>query len=362
MPHLFDSFTLRDVTFRNRIGVSPMCQYWSEEGMPSDWHLVHLGSRAVGGAGLVIAEASAVEADGRITPRCAGIWSDNHIEPWARVARFVREYGAVAGMQIAHAGRKGSTAPPWLRGGHDVNVPVEKGGWIPVAPSPLPYREGSVTPKELSIAEIHRIRQSFVDAAKRVLSADFRFLELHFAHGYLANEFLSPLTNKRTDVYGGTFENRTRFALETARAVRAVWPEQLPLSVRLSVTDWVEGGWTTEDSVALAKLLKAEGVDIIDCSSGAVVPNVKYPAGPGWQVPLADAVRKGAGIATASVGMIKEPKQADAIIREEKADMVLLASQFLHDAYWPFHASKELQPEHALRMPAPYDYVVNPHG
>lgn len=359
MPGLFDPLTLRSVTLRNRIGVSPMCQYWAKDGLPSEWHLVHLGSRAVGGAGLVIAEASAVESRGRISPEDAGIWSDAHAEAWAPIARFVREYGAVAGMQIAHAGRKASTAQPWVRGTHDFVVPEEEGGWQPVAPSPIPFREGSRTPHELVIEEISAIREQFVAAAKRVHAAGFNFLELHYAHGYLAHSFHSPLSNKRTDQYGGSLENRCRFSLETARAVRAVWPGDLPLAARLSCTDWVDGGWTLEESVQLSKWLKAEGVDLIDCSSGFGVPNVRYPIGPGWQVPFADAIRREAGLPTATVGSISEPHQAEQIIAEGKADVVLLASKYLDDPYWAFHASKTLRPDEPLEMPPPYDYVVS---
>lgn len=356
MASLFDPLTLRGVTLRNRIGVSPMCQYWAEDGMPSDWHLVHLGSRAVGGAGLVIAEATAVEARGRITPGCTGIWSEAHVEPWARVAKFVNEYGAVAGIQIAHAGRKANTLQPWLRGDHD--TPAGDASWDVVAPSALPFRDGSNMPRELTIDDIKEIQAAFRSAAERALRAGFRFLELHGAHGYLMHSFLSPLSNKRTDLYGGSFENRTRFALETTRLVRGVWPEELPLAVRLSCTDWVEGGWTIEDSIALSKLLKAEGVDLIDCSSGFNAPGVRYPMGPGWQVPFAERIRREAGIPTAAIGGISDATHADEITRNGRADVVLLAREFLRDPYWPFHASRELKRPEALKLPDPYDYAV----
>lgn len=359
MPGLFDPLTLRSVTLRNRIGVSPMCQYWADDGMPSDWQLVHLGSRAVGGAGLVIAEATAVEPPGRITPGCTGIWSDAHAEAWAPIAKFVTDYGAVAGMQIGHAGRKASTAQPWIRNSHDFALPDAEGGWEPVAPSAIPFREGSRMPHELAVAEIAAIREKFVAAAKRVHSAGFQFLELHYAHGYLAHSFHSPLSNKRTDQYGGSLENRCRFGLETARAVRAVWPDNLPLAVRLSCTDWADGGWTLEESIQLSKWLASEGVDLIDCSSGFGVPHVKYPVAPGWQVPFAEAIRREAKIPTAAVGSISEPQQAQEIIASEKADVVLLASKYLDDPYWAFHAAKALHPRNPFTMPAPYDYVVN---
>lgn len=359
MPHLFDEFKLRDVTLRNRIGVSPMCQYWSEEGMASVWHLVHLGSRAVGGAGLVIVEATAVEARGRITPQDLGIWSDKHIEPLARITQFVKEYGAVPGIQLAHAGRKASTAPPWLRGDHDTPVGNEEGGWDIVAPSALPFRDSSRVPRELTHDDIAEIQAAFRAATVRALDAGFEWLELHAAHGYLAHSFHSPLSNHRQDEYGGSFENRIRFTLETARIMRDVWPDSKPFTVRLSCTDWVDGGWTLEDSIELSKRLKSEGVDLIDCSSGFGVPGVKYPIGAGWQVPLSDAIRKEANIATAAVGMISEPKQADQIIRNGQADIVLLATEMLRDPYWPFHAARTLHPDRTvMNLPSPYNYVL----
>lgn len=359
MTELFDPLTLRSVTLRNRIGVSPMCQYWAHDGMPSDWHLVHLGSRAVGGAGLVIAEATAVEPRGRITPNCTGIWSDDLAAAWAPIAKFVAEQGAVPGIQIAHAGRKASTAQPWVRNSHDVALDDASGGWEPVAPSSIPFRDGSRLPRELTVEEIAGIREKFVAAARRARTAGFRFLELHYAHGYLAHSFHSPLSNKRTDQYGGSLENRCRFSLETARAVRAAWPDELPLAVRLSCTDWVEGGWELNESIQLSRWLKAEGVDLIDCSSGFGVPHVKYPVAPGWQVPFAEAIRREAQIPTAAVGSINEPHQAQGIIAEQQADVVLLASKYLDDPYWAFHASKTLRPDEPFTMPPPYDYVVN---
>ncbi len=361
MAGLFDPLTIKSITLRNRIGVSPMCQYWSEDGMASDWHLVHLGSRAIGGAGLIIAEATAVEARGRITPQDAGLWSDDHIEPLARTTRFMAQYGAVPGIQLAHAGRKASTEQPWKRT-RDKPLTIDQGGWERVAPSPVPFRPGDTAPKELTFLEIRDIQQAFHAATIRAKEAGYSWLEFHGAHGYLAHSFHSPLSNKRTDQYGGSFENRTRFTLETVRIMRAAWPENLPFSVRLSVTDWVEGGWTTEESVELSKLMKSEGVDLVDCSSGYGVPSVTYPVGQGWQVQLSEAVRNGAGIMTAAVGMINDPAQADAIIGEGRADIVLLGSEMLRDPYWPFHASIALKKPGSVRMPLPYDYVIQPHG
>ena len=361
MAGLFDPITFRSVTLRNRIGVSPMCQYWSEDGTASDWHLVHLGSRAVGGAGLIIAEATAVEPRGRITPQDAGLWKDEQIEPLARSTRFMTQYGATPGIQLAHAGRKASTDQPWKRT-RDKPLTAEQGGWERVAPSPVPFRPGDSPPHELTFVEIREIQQAFHAATLRALEAGYQWLEFHGAHGYLAHSFHSPLSNKRTDQYGGSFENRTRFTLETVRVMRSAWPEKLPLSVRLSVTDWVDGGWTTEESVELAKLLKKEGVDLLDCSSGYGVPSVQYPVGPGWQVQLSETVRRGAEMPTAAVGMINDAAQANAIISEGRADIVLLASEMLRDPYWPFQAAVALKQFGAVHLPPPYDYVVQPHA
>jgi 2,4-dienoyl-CoA reductase-like NADH-dependent reductase (Old Yellow Enzyme family) len=338
--HLFSPLTIRSITLRNRIGVSPMCQYSATDGFASDWHLVHLGSRAVGGAGLVIAEATAVAPEGRITPGCLGLWSDKHIEPLARIAKFVKEHGAVAGIQIAHAGRKASADLPWRGGKH---LSVADGGWPTIAPSAIAFGgDLPKVPRAMTEADIVRVQNDFVATAKRALAAGFDFLELHSAHGYLFNEFLSPLTNQRTDKYGGSFENRTRILIETTRAVRQVWPDRLPLAVRISAIDWMPGGWQIEDSIALAKILKAEAVDLVDCSSGGLVPDAKIEVKPGYQVPFAEKVRLGAEIKTAAVGFITEAKQADEIVRSGKADIVLLARQFLADTYWPAHAAKIL--------------------
>jgi 2,4-dienoyl-CoA reductase-like NADH-dependent reductase (Old Yellow Enzyme family) len=351
-PHLFSPLTIKSITLRNRIGVSPMCQYSSEDGVATDWHFVHLGSRAVGGAGLVIAEATAVSAEGRITPGDAGIWAEKHIEPIARINRFVKSQGAVPGIQIAHAGRKASAALPWKGGASLAN---DKGGWETIAPSALAFGgELTKVPRELSAPEIARVQKDFVAAAKRALVAGVEWLELHFAHGYLAHEFLSPISNKRTDNYGGSFENRIRFAVETARAVRAVWPDKFPLTARLSCTDWVEGGWDIEQSVELSRRLKTEGVDLIDCSSGAMTPDAKIPTGAGYQIPFAERIRREAGIATAAVGMITEPTHADEIIRNGRADLILMAREFLREPYWPRIAARALHQKDSLPTPVQY--------
>jgi 2,4-dienoyl-CoA reductase-like NADH-dependent reductase (Old Yellow Enzyme family) len=339
---LFSPFAIRDLNFRNRIAVSPMCQYSCEDGFVNDWHLVHLGSRAVGGAALVIVEASAVAARGRISPADAGIWKDEHIDPLARVARFVRQQGAAAGIQLAHAGRKASTSPPW-EGGHP--VAPEGGGWQPAAPSPIPFRESDPVPHELSKAEIRQTVQDFAAAARRAESAGFQVAELHGAHGYLMHEFLSPLSNHRGDEYGGSFDNRIRFALETVEAVRAAWPAGLPLFLRISATDWVAGGWDIDQSVELARRVKPLGVDLIDCSSGGLAVGQKIPLAPGYQVEFAARIRREAAISTAAVGLITEARQADGIIRSGEADMVLLAREFLRDPYFPLHAARALGAE-----------------
>ena len=351
MPHLFDELTIRSVNFRNRIGVSPMCQYSCIDGMATDWHLVHLGSRAVGGAGLVVVEATAVEAPGRISSADMGLWTDQHIPPLARCAKFIEEQGAVTGIQLAHAGRKASTPPPWQGG---TTVPDDQGGWEPVAPSPIPFGDGWRVPKELTKPEIREIQKHFTDATVRARHAGFRFLELHAAHGYLAHSFLSPLSNQRIDEYGGSFENRIRFVLVTAQMMRQAWPQDLPMSVRLSCTDWVDGGWTLEESVELSKRLKTLGVDIIDCSSGGLVPHAKIAVGPGYQLPFAEAIKRSAGIMTAAVGMISEPMQADQVIRNGQADMTLLARQMLRDPYWPVRAAEALGKVKLLPTPKQY--------
>jgi len=337
---LFSPLTLRSVTLRNRIAVSPMCQYSAEDGLAGDWHFVHLGSRAVGGAGLVITEAAAVEARGRISPEDLGLWDDAQIEPLARINRFLEAHGAVPGVQLAHAGRKASTYRPWAeeRGA----VPTGDGGWEVVGATEAAFSETYPQPQALDEAGLEGIVGAFVRAAQRALAAGFRVAELHAAHGYLLHSFLSPLSNGRRDRYGGPFENRVRLLLETTEAVRNVWPENLPLLVRLSATDWHPDGWTAEDSVAVAKLLGDRGVDLIDCSSGGAVPGVEIPVGPGYQVGLAERVRREARIATGAVGLITGAAQADTLLRTGQADLVFLARELLRDPHWPHRAAAEL--------------------
>ena len=351
MPHLFDPFTLRGVTLRNRIGVSPMCMYSYQDGFSNDWQVVHLGARAAGGVGLVITEATAVEARGRITPYDVGIWADEHIESLSRVTRVVKGNGAVPGIQIAHAGRKASTGRPWDN--PKPILPDHMLGWQVIGPSPIAFNESSSLPLELSINEIRQVQDAFCSAARRALLAGFEWLELHAAHGYLLHSFYSPISNQRSDSYGGSFENRTRFLMETVCKVRSVWPDHLPLTVRISGTDWLSGGWTVEESIELSKQLKSEGVDLIDCSSGGNSANVSVPVGPGYQVPIAEAVRRGAAIATAAVGLITTPNQANEIIRNDQADVVLLGREMLRDPYWALHAALSLKQS----APVPVQYL-----
>ncbi|HTA41317.1 MAG TPA: NADH:flavin oxidoreductase/NADH oxidase [Bryobacteraceae bacterium] len=338
--HLFSPLEIRGARFRNRIAVSPMCQYSCTDGFATDWHLVHLGSRAVGGAAMVMAEATAVEQRGQISPADLGVWKDDHIAPLARIAAFIREQGAIPGIQLAHAGRKASTSPPWQNGG--ALILPENGGWTPVAPSPIPFRETEPAPAELNCQDISGIVNAFANASKRALEAGFQLVEIHAAHGYLLDEFLSPLANQRTDKYGGSFDNRIRIVLEVIAAIRRVWPDSLPLFLRISATDWAEGGWEIGDSVELARRVKTLGVDLIDCSSGGMVPWAKINAFTGFQVPFAEQIRREAGILTGAVGMITEVGQANKIVEGEQADIVLLAREFLRNTYWPLHAAKEM--------------------
>jgi 2,4-dienoyl-CoA reductase-like NADH-dependent reductase (Old Yellow Enzyme family) len=341
MTHLFDPLTIRDITFANRAFVSPMCQYSSTDGYASDWHFVHLGSRAVGGAGLVLTEATAVLPEGRISPQDLGIWMDDHIEALARIVRFIHEQGSVAGMQLAHAGRKASTYRPWE--GHGT-VPESSGGWKNVvAPSPLAFADHYPMPQALSIDAIKNIVSAFAVAARRACEAGFGVIEIHAAHGYLIHEFLSPLSNQRTDAYGGSFENRTRILRETVAAVRGSWPERAPLFVRISATDWIDGGWNIQHSVELARQLKELGADLIDCSSGGNVPHAKIPVGPGYQTQFAEQIRRGADILTGAVGVITSPVQAEHILVTGQADVVILARELLRDPYWPLRAARELR-------------------
>ncbi len=340
MPHLFEPLTLRGVTFKNRIGVSPMCQYSYEDGFSNDWQLVHLGSRAVGGAGLVMVEATAVEAEGRISPGDLGLWKDDHIENLSRLTRFIKSQGAAAGIQLAHAGRKASSNIPWKG---TATLSPNEGGWTPVAPSPIAFDEHSPVPTALTLEGIQKIIQKFKNAASRAFQAGFDVIEIHGAHGYLINEFHSPFSNQRSDSYGGSFENRTRFLKEVIAAIRQVWPEDKPLFVRLSATDWKEPeGWTLDQSVALALEIKKLGVDLIDCSSGGVIPGVKIPIASGYQTPLAEKIKQQAQIATAAVGMITSASQADHVIQTAQADLIFLAREFLREPYFPLQAAREL--------------------
>jgi 2,4-dienoyl-CoA reductase-like NADH-dependent reductase (Old Yellow Enzyme family) len=338
-PHLFTPLALRSLEFRNRVFVSPMCQYSADDGFANDWHLVHLGSRAVGGAGLVIVEATSVTPEGRISPRDMGIWSDAHVEPLSRVTRFVKAQGAAVGIQLAHAGRKASTAPP-SEGG--APLPAAGGGWSPVAPSAIPFAAGYPAPRPLTHREVAEIVDRFADATRRARAAGFDVVELHAAHGYLLHEFLSPLANARDDEFGGTFEGRIRFPLMVAERVRNEWPADLPVFVRISATDWVDGGWSLDESVEFARRLKAVGIDLVDCSSGGLVANAQIPLGPGYQVPLSAAIRKEAGVATGAVGMVTSPEQAEQIVATGQADAVLLAREMLRNPYWPLVAARKL--------------------
>jgi 2,4-dienoyl-CoA reductase-like NADH-dependent reductase (Old Yellow Enzyme family) len=339
MTSLFSPLRLRDVTFRNRIFVSPMCMYSAEEGVPNDWHLVHLGSRAVGGAALVMAEATGVSPEGRISRGDTGLWNDAQVSAFARITDFIAAQGAVPGIQLAHAGRKASTDVPWKGGGP---LAASQGAWTTLGPSAIPFDEGFPPPREMTSADLDDVVGAFVAAAGRAVDAGFQVVEVHAAHGYLLHEFLSPLSNRRADAYGGSFENRTRLTVEVARAVRRAFPAERPVFVRISATDWVEGGWDLSQSIELAKLLKAEGIDLVDCSSGGNVAKAKIPVAPGYQVPFAEAIRREAGIATAAVGMITEPRQAEGILATGQADAIVMARAFLRDPYWPQHAAREL--------------------
>lgn len=342
--NLFDRIQIRDITFRNRIAVSPMCEYSSTDGFANDWHMVHLGSRAAGGAGAVITEAIAVLPEGRISPADLGIWKDEHLCELSRIVHFVKQQGAVAGTQLAHAGFKASTAIPWIAPGQSVSI--AEGGWRPVYSSTSRgFTPESIQPEALDAAGIARVVEAFAQGARRSLEAGFELIELHGAHGYLVHQFLSPLVNTRTDEYGGTFENRTRLLRQIVEAVRKVWPERLPLWLRISCSDWTEGGWTIEDSVALARQLRPMGVDLIDCSSGGIVPAAKIPIGPGYQTAFAERVRRESGILTGAVGMITSPAQAQTVIATGQADVVLLARELLRDPYWPLRAAHKLKQE-----------------
>ena len=353
---LLSPLTIEGTTFRNRIAVSPMCQYSSEEGLSNDWHLVHLGSRAAGGAGLILVEATSVTRDGRITSGDMGIWGDQHIEPLARIARFLETQGTVPGIQLAHAGRKASCAPPWA-GGARLKT-AEEGAWDVVAPSPIPFRDDDPTPIALDGKGIDAIVEAFAAAARRALKAGFRVIELHMAHGYLLHEFLSPLSNKRTDEYGGSLVNRMRLPIRVAEAVKAEIPPESPLFVRISATDWVEGGWDLVQSVELGKAFCKDGVKLIDVSSGALVPHAKIPVAKGYQVPFAATIRRETGVGTAAVGMITDPHQANEIITSGAADLVFIGREELRDPYWPIHAAQALHKQPT--WPIQYGYAVEP--
>jgi 2,4-dienoyl-CoA reductase-like NADH-dependent reductase (Old Yellow Enzyme family) len=346
---LFTEFRLRDIELKNRIAVSSMCEYSAEEGHPVTWHLVHLGSRAVGGSALVMTEASAVSAIGRISPADAGIYLDSHTEAWRPIVNFVKQQGAVAGMQLAHAGRKASSKAPWQGGG-----PLSKaeGSWTPVAASALPFDEGYAVPEELSLSQIEEILIEYHNATRRALAAGFQVVEIHAAHGYLLHQFLSPFSNHRKDAYGGSFENRIRMVVRVTQVVRGAWPENLPLLVRISATDWKERGWDIAQSIELCQRFKGLGVDLVDVSSGGVIPGVKIPVGPGYQVEFAEAIRREVEIPTGAVGMIIDPAQADTILMSEQADIVFLARELLRDPYWPRRAAKALN----VKIKAPPQY------
>lgn len=350
---LLSPLTIRGVNLRNRIGMSPMCQYCAEEGLANDWHLVHLGSRAAGGAALVMVEATAVTRDGRISPGDMGIWDDRHIQPLARIAQFILSQGSVPGIQLAHSGRKGSCDVPW-KGGSQLNL--NNGGWPTVAPSAIPFNDTDSTPKELREAEIEEIIKAFQAAAKRALQAGFQVIEMHSAHGYLLHEFLSPLSNQRNDRYGGDIEHRMRLPLSIATALRQLMPEELPLFARISASDWVEGGWDIQHSILLSKRLKEVGVDLIDVSSGGMVPKANIPVGKGYQVPFAKQIRDQAGILTAAVGLITEVQHANEIITQGSADLVFLGRELLRQPYWAQKASQELGKE--VSWPIQYGYAV----
>ncbi|MEJ2637238.1 MAG: NADH:flavin oxidoreductase/NADH oxidase [Calditrichia bacterium] len=349
MSLLFTPLRIRDLEFKNRIFVSPMCQYSAADGLPNNWHLVHLGSRAVGGAGLVMTEATAVSPEGRISPQDIGIWSDEHAEAFRPITEFIKAQGSIPGIQLAHAGRKASTRAPWEGGGP---VPESEGGWQPLAPSPLPYNEGYPLPRELNLVDMEAIVNQFEIAAGLSLKAGFEMVEIHMAHGYLLHQFLSPLSNNRTDDFGGKFKNRVRLPAWVAQTVRKVWPAHLPVFVRISATDWAPGGWDLPQSIRFAAMLEEAGIDLIDCSSGGLVPFQKFITGPGYQTRFAAEIRRETGILTGAVGMITEPVQAEHILLSGQADAVLLAREYLRHPYWPLHAARELGDD--VRWPNQY--------
>ncbi|MFM9370951.1 NADH:flavin oxidoreductase/NADH oxidase [Streptomyces sp. Da 82-17] len=360
MSALFEPYTLRSVTIPNRVWMAPMCQYSAEvfgpnAGVAGDWHFAHYGARAIGGTGLVLVEATAVSPEGRISPADLGIWNDTQVAALRRITAFLKERGTVPGIQIAHAGRKASTDRPWKNRGNPVGP--DEHGWQPLAPSPVPYHEGHPVPAELTVDQIHEIVGQFADAARRAHDAGFEVVEVHGAHGYLIHEFLSPHSNKRTDEYGGSYENRTRFPLEVVDAVRAVWPEDKPLFFRISATDWLdEGGWTADDTVRFARQLKEHGVDLLDVSSGANVSGVKIPVGPGYQVPFAARVKNETDLPVAAVGLITDTQQAEKILKNGEADAVLLGRELLRNPSWALHAARELDAD--IQVPNQYAWAI----
>lgn len=350
MSKLFSSLTIKNLTLKNRIVVSPMCQYSAEDGFTSDYHLVHLGSRAMGGAGLIISEAASVSPEGRISPGDIGIWKDEHIVGLKRITDFIHQYGGVAGIQLAHAGRKASFKAPWL---DPKQISIAEGGWQTVAPSAIPFNEEDTVPEALDAAGIAKVKADFRAATERSIAAGFKVIELHAAHGYLIHQFLSPLRNERTDEYGGSFENRVRLLLELVDVVQEVWPAENPLFVRISATDWAAGGWNAEESVKLAALLKAKGVDLIDASSGGLTKKQEIPIFPGYQVQFAEQIKKETGIMTGAVGLITDAQQAEEVLKDGKADLIFLAREFLRDPYFPLHAAEALDVE--LKWPVQYE-------
>ena len=351
MSKLFSPLSIKDITFKNRLTISPMCQYSAVDGCASDWHLVHLGSRAIGGAALIIQEATAVSPEGRITPEDLGIYKDEHIPGLQRITRFIKAQGSIAGIQLAHAGRKASHRSPW-KGGEQIPAGNPE-GWRTVGPNAIPFYAQEEVPQALDTAGIQKVISDFRSAAIRALEAGYEVLEIHAAHGYLIHQFLSPLCNQRTDAYGGGFDNRIRLLLEIIADVKTVWPDTLPLFVRISATDWAPGGWKEEDSVNLCKILKDKGVDLIDCSSGGIIPGVKITSGPGYQIPLAEKIRKEAGISTGAVGMILDANQAETILQNEQADLILIGRESLRNPHFPLQAAHQLGEE--IHWPLPYE-------
>ena len=351
MPHLFSPLKIKNIEFKNRIMVSPMCEYSSEDGFANDWHLVHLGGFAVGGASLVITEATAVSPEGRISPGDLGIWKDEHVERLKQITDFIHRHHSYAGIQLAHAGRKASHDIPW-HGGKQIPSDATN-GWTTLAPSAIPFTDVEEAPMALDIAGIEKVKADFKAAASRALKAGFDVIEIHSAHGYLINEFYSPVSNHRTDEYGGSFENRIRLLLEIIDSVKEVWPVENPLFVRISATEWTDGGWRGDDSVALSKILKEKGVDLVDCSSGGNVATAKIPLKPGYQVEFAEQIRNQTGILTGAVGLITTPEQANDIIQTGQADVVLLARELLRDPHFPLRAAHVLG--HEIKWPVQYE-------